>query len=385
MLTLVTGVPGAGKTLWTVTTVKARAEREGRQVFYSGIPDLQLPWTELPEPIKYVYVDPKTGKSHETTALDPHWSDVPDGSIVVLDEAWCFFPTRKQGAPVPEYVQPLATHRHRGLDIYVTTQAGTQLDIFVRKLVGDHVHLDRRFGMQRAALLRWASCKSETSSIDRAAAVRETFNYPKSSYGLYKSAEVHTHKLSLPWKKLVLMGGALVGTVLFASLSYGRLHGTLGGAVKGAPVAVKGKQPLGFVQGSAGTRGMPLWAPGARLPRYKGVAESAPAYDQVEMVKSAPAPRGCAEFQIGSALVCTCTDSQGGVLDIPVGKCVDMVKHGWFDPTRPPEDENAENIAYLNARDAKDQDSGTYAPAPAAGGGGGSDTSSSSSSRRPGS
>jgi zona occludens toxin len=43
VITLETGVPGSGKTLHTLSWVKAKADKEGREVFYSGIADLNLP------------------------------------------------------------------------------------------------------------------------------------------------------------------------------------------------------------------------------------------------------------------------------------------------------------------------------------------------------
>jgi len=51
MITLITGLPGNGKTLYTISFVKALAEKENRPVFYSGITDLALDWTEI-EPEK---------------------------------------------------------------------------------------------------------------------------------------------------------------------------------------------------------------------------------------------------------------------------------------------------------------------------------------------
>jgi len=47
MIEQVTGLPGAGKTLITLTRVKEISERENRPVYYNGIPELKLPWIEL--------------------------------------------------------------------------------------------------------------------------------------------------------------------------------------------------------------------------------------------------------------------------------------------------------------------------------------------------
>ena len=84
VVTLVTGLQGNGKTLFTINEVKALAEREGRAVYYHGITDLMLPWTALENP--------------------EDWPDVPAGSIVVLDEAQKAYRLRANGSSVPRHV-----------------------------------------------------------------------------------------------------------------------------------------------------------------------------------------------------------------------------------------------------------------------------------------
>jgi KaiC/GvpD/RAD55 family RecA-like ATPase len=69
MIYIHTGQPGAGKTLFTLDTVRKRAKRENRPVFYHGI-ELQKP--ELFEGWQLLE-DPK------------RWMDCPDGAIIVHD------------------------------------------------------------------------------------------------------------------------------------------------------------------------------------------------------------------------------------------------------------------------------------------------------------
>lgn len=44
MIDLITGLPGNGKTLYTISTVKKMSEGENRPVYYAGIPELTLDW-----------------------------------------------------------------------------------------------------------------------------------------------------------------------------------------------------------------------------------------------------------------------------------------------------------------------------------------------------
>lgn len=83
MIELITGQPGAGKTLFALTRIEERARKEGRPVFYSGIKDLALPWTEI---------DPEK------------WTECPPGSIIVIDECQRVLRPRMHGAKVPAYV-----------------------------------------------------------------------------------------------------------------------------------------------------------------------------------------------------------------------------------------------------------------------------------------
>src|SRR5438034_8009578 len=113
MITFITGLPGNGKTLYALNYIKAYAESEKREVFYSGVKDLLLPWTEV--------------KAEE-------WMALPAGAIMVIDEAQFVFPKKPNGSKLPEHYEKLAVHRHSGYDIFIITQHPTLVDNFVRQL-----------------------------------------------------------------------------------------------------------------------------------------------------------------------------------------------------------------------------------------------------------
>jgi hypothetical protein len=102
MINLSTGLPGAGKTLFTIAFVKELADKEKRPVFYSGITDLALDWQEIDA---------------------EKWMDAPDGALIVIDECQRIFRPRGSAAKVPEYVSALETHRHKGLDLFLISEA----------------------------------------------------------------------------------------------------------------------------------------------------------------------------------------------------------------------------------------------------------------------
>ena len=106
MISLITGLPGMGKTSLMVYMLLNRKDLQNRPVYVDGIPELQVKHEEVPE-----------GESMETWH---QWA--PDGCILVIDEAQRVFRPRPAGAKVPDYVQALETHRHKGIDIFVLTQ-----------------------------------------------------------------------------------------------------------------------------------------------------------------------------------------------------------------------------------------------------------------------
>jgi zona occludens toxin len=86
MLTLITGQPGNGKSLYTIATVEAKRQAESRPVFYHGIPELSLPWSQLEDPTK--------------------WHECPEKSIIVIDEVQKVMPPRPSSSKPPQHAGP---------------------------------------------------------------------------------------------------------------------------------------------------------------------------------------------------------------------------------------------------------------------------------------
>lgn len=191
MIELRTGLPGSGKTLSMVQKLAELHKRfdshfdEARPVFVHGITDLALP--HAPMPVKNVQVN-KAGDSLSV----PDWDAMPDGSLVLIDEAQSCFPPRSSASAPPDYVSWLNTHRHRGFDIWLTTQHPKLIDFSVRALVGKHVHFRRLFGGKRAITYEWDSCCDSLSAMGTA--VKSYYSYPKKAFQWYKSAEIHTRQ-----------------------------------------------------------------------------------------------------------------------------------------------------------------------------------------------
>lgn len=322
MITVITGLPGNGKTLYALYTVKAYSEKENREVYYSGIKDLRLPWTEI--------------KAEE-------WASCPTGAIIVIDEAQFVFSKKPNGSKLPEFYEKLAVHRHSGYDIFIITQHPSLVDNFVRNLCGRHLHVIRKFGMSRANVWEWpgANTSPEKASSHKNAVLHK-FGYPKEVYEYYKSAEVHTVKRSFPMRLIVAIFFVLcviaVGIYVFNRLvSKGTrkddavIVGVAGSAAPGAVSGVAGKSAP--VDPVADAKQYVF----EHMPRYVGLPHTAPIYDEIRKPTEAPMPVACVQ----SASRCDCFSQQATKMDVPKDICRQIVKNGFFDDAKPKDETGA--------------------------------------------
>jgi zona occludens toxin len=234
MIELYTGIPGAGKTLSMVQRLSELLEswdknpEKGRPIFVHGIPDLALAHSPMPtleksEVVKNKYkqkaeIEVETETSAAVTlginnkvgvSIVPDWDAMPDGSLVLIDEAQSCFPPRSALSTPSYHVAWLNVHRHRGFDIWLTTQHPKLIDGSARALVGRHQHFRRLFGGSRAIVYEFDACCDNLSNLKTA--VTSHWSYPKKVYKWYKSAEVHTkQKFKLPkWLLIFPLGIAL--------------------------------------------------------------------------------------------------------------------------------------------------------------------------------
>lgn len=199
MITLKTGLPRNGKTLSLVTELAALIERwekhpeERRPVYQYGIPELTL------EGVQPLPVYPAAGEKGDAVPLTVDGKpavpltfdqgDIPDGSLICIDECQDFYPPRGPSQQAPQHVKALNTHGHRNIDYIVLTQHPKLIDNSVRRLVNKHQHYRRLAGQNFAILYEWDAC-SDTLTFNTA--VKGQFRYPSKTFGKYKSASGFT-------------------------------------------------------------------------------------------------------------------------------------------------------------------------------------------------
>lgn len=362
MLTFITGQPGAGKTLYAVSTIDKKAKSEGRPVYYNGA---QLAGVTL------------EGWHDIGSGFD--WADAPEGAIILLDEAHReLFPMRKIGADVPEHVDAMSTHRHRGHDVFITAQHSTQVDTFIRKMAGEHHHFKRTFGSNRSTQWIWLEHANERDQWDRKKATTKSFRYPKDYFGTYKSTVLNTVKPSLPWVRIgaIALGALTVPLLLYAGVA------AVWPDAEPEPGAVASVAPDGQFFGPVAnnheveTRIIDrpiLYDSETWAPEIPDLPYSARLYDNIVEISDYPRVTGCMRTTYSDGQdSCSCSTQQGTRARVSYRYCRDFVDFGVFDFSG--EDKNnrlgyglsAENLARASSGSAPAASQASGAPGAAA-------------------
>jgi len=227
MITIITGVPGSGKTLYSIeklllplvgTSVKGKDEHgnpvEIPRTIYTNINGLQ---------IEHELID---GGDNQGLRDWHKWAK--PGAVIVFDEFQKAWPPRANGSKVPDDVQALDTHRHMGVDFVLITQSVMNVDRHVHALCGRHLHVRRIANMPFAVVYEWDHC-SKSLMFSKSLA-KQAWRYDRKVFKLYKSAELHTKQ---PRRVPALLWFVLLGVCLMAWLgptTYQRLKERTGGA-----------------------------------------------------------------------------------------------------------------------------------------------------------
>ncbi|MCG3075650.1 zonular occludens toxin domain-containing protein [Pseudomonas aeruginosa] len=318
MLYLRTGLPGAGKTLNAIREIDIEHQPDPddptkrlhkdpdnpdlppRTIYYYGIPDMKL------DRLKSKWVEFETPEE---------WFNLPDGSVIVIDEAQRVFGNDGTRAR-PEKVTRFETHRHQGLDIHLITQHPSLLCTPVRKLVGKHINFIRPYGREKGIFRHeYEFC------ID---------NPERRSN--FKQAQEEKVTLDKAYFAALARSQA-------AEASAGVLPGA-GNAVQAAPRASSGPKSTDEFLGDMS-------------PRVPDLVASAPRYDDLNKPRDFPRPVCAASSDpnlIGKAperriplgtyngrvMVCQCYTQQVTRMHTTFEFCMDVVNNGYFDDTRMP-------------------------------------------------
>lgn len=324
MIYLVTGTPGSFKTLSTIGRViefAAESAKQGmaRTVYAANINNMNVPdW--------------------ETLDHGYNWPDLPDGSIVVIDECQ----KEEQGfgrmsttAKVPKHISDLEDHRHRGFDIFLITQGPHLINSHIKPLIDTHWHYLRKYGWDKAhvytstGIIKNPETKSNLKDLEHS-----TYKPDKSLYQYYDSATLHTVKKRMP--KAIKWGVPALFFLLF--LIWNGIKTVKGLADNPEPVPQQTDSSVVVpdmpIQHASSEPDQSSFDPMvAYKPRIAAMPETAPAYDDLRKPQDFPRPQCLASPNFSR---CDCYSQQGTLMhDYPHELCVLFVKHGYFDPTKP--------------------------------------------------
>ena len=346
MIYLITGTPGTGKTAFAVSSIINN--REG--LFKYETEDGET----VDRPLYFCHIDgldEKALKAHRLTEEQiqsaPLNELVPQGSVVIVDEADYAYPTRPAAKEVPPYVKTLKELRHDGFTLILMTQHPSMLDSYIRNLVGKHWHLERK--QVGTKLYEFYRCETNIASACAAKGVTSDFYKPdKRAFKYYKSASVHIKFKKKLHPVFYGMGLLLVCAPLFFYYSSGRFKRYVGAEEQPAAVAIAETSALAQQQAAADNysaappvaASMPI---GAKVedyrPRIANLQETAPIYDSLRQVADFPRRVAC----VASADSCNCYSQQATILpNISTAECRAIVKQRPFDPYRKIETQRAE-------------------------------------------
>lgn len=333
MITIITGTPGAGKTLYTIEklllpligTTVAGTDANGQpvevpRIVYTNINGLQ--------------VDHELIDGGDTQGLRDWHTWAKPGAVIVFDEVQKAWPPRPNGSKVPDDIQALDTHRHMGVDFILITQNVINVDKHIHALGGRHLHVRRVANMKLAIVYEWDHVSRGlmySKSITKA-----PWRYDKKVFKLYKSAQLHTKQSrstpGLVW--FVLVG--IIGMVVLGPYLKSRMEdrfnpsakpelaqaGTAGSSLPG------GAQPVqpDFIDDRV-----------AFIPRISSRPETAPAYDDLRVVVNMPQVSGGMCTKAG----CKCYTQQGTNAGLTQDECKAWMQDKPFDnytaaPPAPP-------------------------------------------------
>ena len=354
MIYLFTGNMGTGKTSRVVSMILNNEDGLFKMKLEDG--------TEVDRPLYFCHIDgldKRKFNAHELTEEEimsaPLRDIIPQGAVLIVDEAHYTYPVRAAGRPVPPYIQELTELRHYGHTVILMTQHPSQLDVFVRNLVSRHTHLERKaVGMKQYT---WYKC---VTNLDNPAGVSgvesASWKPPKDAFKYYKSSSQHQKfKKNIPLAVWALV--AIFGFMAWKGYNVYQIYKQGSGQVE--EVKSVSDSPASEQQAINETDQPKIQQdinsnlkPEDFVPTLTEKPESKPIYDNVRQVKTFEYIAGCVE---GGNSGCTCYSDQGTPLkEVTKAMCKDYVRNGL--PFNPYKDKTQTTQAIQPQNQAKSSD-----------------------------
>lgn len=316
-----TGQPGHGKTLHGM--LKAlEFKDQGRLVYACNIRDLDYE---------------KSGFLPMTPEQFRDWPNfLPDGAVCLVDEIYEheMLAKRPVGSKVPNHVEQLAKHRHRGIDfIFICQSPKSQMDVFVHDLIEQHTHVRRRFGLPVVHLRIFD--RFEPNPTKGHPLIVKRVRLPKRPMGMYKSTEFDTTEKNIPWyypAALVLVLAIGYGIYYNFNSVNEKFSGEKTVALTGENGATAKVEHGQGVQNSSvenKTETLEQYID-QYTPRIASQPWSAPAYDKLDPPQNPP--RIFCMSSGNPSDSCGCITDQGTTYELDLATCRTISFHGQYEP-----------------------------------------------------
>lgn len=207
-ISLLTAVPGGGKTSYAVWNVIKKAHEQGKIIYTVGIPKLTIPTIELSyDQVRQWF---KTSPNEEGL---PELLNIEHGSIIVIDEVQRIWPAT--GSKISDDIKELSVHRHYGLTFFLITQAPNLIHRNVLALVDRHLHIGVNWAGRK--IYEWSEyCRSPSTKTSKDTAITFNYNLPKESFAFYHSATQHVQSKKRAPMTFYIFLVAILLTIVFA-------------------------------------------------------------------------------------------------------------------------------------------------------------------------
>ena len=342
MIYLVTGTLGTGKTAMVVDMILNNVDGLFKMTIEDG--------TVVDRPLYFCHIDgldAKKFKAHELSEEEiqsaPLDQIMPQGGVLIVDEADYTYPVRPPSQAVPLYIKTLKELRHHGFTLILMVQHPTMIDRYIRQLVGKHIHLERKaIGTKRYEFFR---CEESLNAAAFTSAVGSQYRPPKEAFKYYKSASQHIKfkKKLHPVFIMIPIGIVFMfylGVPLFSKWFGLSDNQSQKQKSEQQHAKIEEQDVLNVVQPPTlpqqskfqeAAASVPEFSEAYYRPRVEGMPETAPIYDGIRSVNRMESVAACIKGRKG----CDCYTDFGTKVPIKPETCRDWAENGLpFNPYR---------------------------------------------------
>lgn len=316
-ITLITGKPGTGKTVFALSSFIKLESEKGRIVYTTGIPDLKVSHIELTHEDlnRWDEREPVEGRKgvYELTYLK-------EDALIVVDEAADVWPAINLKV-IPEFLQYLRKHRKHAIDFLLITQDPHFLHPHVLLNVDRHIHLVTDW--RGTYSYEWSEyCVNPIMPTNQSRAVSKKHKLDKTVFSEFYSATKHLPKSKRSIPKVVYIAVCMLFAIpAMAYMSFSTVYDKVKNPIGSTLTFLEEPQNDELKQGSDTTP--------AIIPVAQPATGNIPVRQSLSML-SDDVDWNQVSACISNQNNCVCYGKQAQRLNIVPDTCKAAVEYGWI-------------------------------------------------------